>query len=186
MFKILFDENLRDYPENPKDAEEIVEDLEAQLKNLGTSATRPLDRVKLLCDLGTGHRLLGHLDRAKDLLKEAIDICETFSLDIKTLTRAQIILAHILQWQGNFLKSNRLFGELIISCESDIGLGSMKSFIYQHAGKNLFDQKMYPQALKFFEKALAIRRAENSAADLIESSLLAIETTRLKMQNMNR
>lgn len=36
-------------------------------------------------------------------LRDIPDICETFQLDIQTTTRAQVILAHILQWQKNFL-----------------------------------------------------------------------------------
>jgi tetratricopeptide (TPR) repeat protein len=179
MYKTHFDENLRDIPDNAEATRQEV----AQLKEKLPLTLAPLERTRLLCDIGTGLRLLGDLEEAKNHLKEAVDLCETFQLDIKTTVRAQILLAHVLQWQGNFLKSNRLFGELIITVEADIGASSLKAFVYQHAGKNLFDQKMYPHALKFFEKALKLRESEKAPEDQIESTRLAIHATRAKIES---
>ncbi len=178
MYKIHFDENLRDVPDSEAEVQLKVSSLK---ESLGAT-TQPLERVKLLCDIGTGMRLLGQLEDAKNHLKEAVDLCETFQLDILTTTRAQILLAHVLQWQGNFLKSNRLFGELIITVEAGIGASQLKAFVYQHAGKNLFDQKYYPQALKFFEKALKLRESENAPPDQIESTQLAIRVTKERIK----
>lgn len=178
MFKFHFDENLRAIPDNIEETKLQVSTLQSKLP----ATTLPFDRVKLLCDIGYGLKILNQLEAAKNHLKEAIDICETFQLDIKTTTRTQILLANVLQWQGNFLKSNRLFGELIISVESDIGVSSLKAFVYQHAGKNLFDQKKYQHALKFFQKALKIRESENAPEDQIESTRLAIRTTETKLK----
>jgi tetratricopeptide (TPR) repeat protein len=177
MYKCHFDENLRDVPDDATEAQQQINSLKEKL----VATTLPLDRVRLLCEIGTGLRMLMLLEDAKNHLKEAVDICETFQLDIKTTTRCQILLAHVLQWQGNFLKSNRLFGELIITVEADIGASSMKAFVYQHAGKNLFDQKMYPQALKFFEKALKLRESESAPQDQIDSTKLAIQVTKSKI-----
>jgi tetratricopeptide (TPR) repeat protein len=177
MYKFHFDDNLHDVPDNEAEVQQRV----SLLKETLVSTTQPLERVQLLCEIGTGLRMLIQLDEAKNHLKEAVDICETFQLDIKTTTRAQLLLAHILQWQGNFLKSNRLFGELIITVEAEIGASKLKAFVYQHAGKNLFDQKLYPQALKFFEKALKLRQSENAPQDQIDSTKLAIQVTKSKL-----
>ena len=106
MFRTHFDENLRDIPDDRAETKQQVLDMQEKLKDL----TAPLERVRLLCEIGTGLRLLQQLEEAKNHLKEAVDLCETFQLDIKTTIRSQILLAHVLQWQGNFLKSNRLFG----------------------------------------------------------------------------
>jgi tetratricopeptide (TPR) repeat protein len=179
MFAFTFDENLQDIPKDPEQCRKIVDSLKDQLKLV----QEPTEKVKVLCDLGSGLRLLRDLENAKNYLKEAIDLCETYALDLRTTLRAQIILAHILQWQGNFKKSNRLFGELIMTVESNPGLKDLKAFVYQHAGKNLFDQKLYSNALKFFQKALSLRERDQAPQDLIDSSTLAIRITEKRLSD---
>ncbi len=54
MFKVHDDENLRDIPDSPAEVRQQVMDLQARLPEI----TQPLERVRLLCEIGTGLRLL--------------------------------------------------------------------------------------------------------------------------------
>ncbi len=201
MREYYFDEDLKDVAKNPAEFESYVLELQKKIEAItvkvqggvdGSMAviektTDPNEKNRLLGELGNSLRILRRLPEARDALKQAVDLCEAYNLGLEKTIQQQIRLAHVLQWEGNFVKSNRLFGELIITSESGLGLSRLQPFIYQHAGKNLFDQKMYPQALKFFEKALKLRQQQSQSApntvpqDQIDSTLFAIEQTKKRI-----
>ena len=59
-----FDKNLRDIPENPREMENFVL---AQKQKL-TSVSDPLERVKIMMNIGSYSRMLNKLEEAKEFL----------------------------------------------------------------------------------------------------------------------
>lgn len=83
-------------------------------------------------------------------------------------------LANTYQWERNFQKSNEMFEELVEIAEKYVEYKGYLDFVYQHNGKNLFDQEEYELALTNFKKALAIR-IQKGNNELIQSTELAIK-----------
>lgn len=93
----------------------------------------------------------------------------------------QIRLAHVYQWQGRYDESNALFDQIIQTCETNPRVADYLDFAYQHAGKNASDQAEYAAATRYFEQALALRKAQGNA-ELVESTELALSLTQQRMQ----
>lgn len=172
-----FDENLHEVADNPSDMDLYVHERKSALNTV----QNPLERVRILGEIGTYLRILRHLDEARDYLLKAIDVIERHSLDVRLKVSAQIRLAHVYQWQCRFEQSNPLFEELLdLARTSD--MEHLNDFIWQHAGKNYFDQMKFSKARECFEKALILREARNAPEDQIESAKSSLQAT---LQRMN-
>ncbi len=121
-------------------------------------------KAELMGEYGVWLRCLGELEKAREVLSRALELASQEGVGCKV--RQSIRLAHVLQWQKGYGESERLFREVIETCERD--------FAWQHFGKMLFDQKLYAQALDAFEKALALRNERNAPTDQIHSTELSI------------
>ncbi|MGG4397413.1 hypothetical protein ABEX25_24200 [Paenibacillus thiaminolyticus] len=68
-------------------------------------------------------------------------------------------MANTYQWNKEFVEAAKLFKEL----EEEIAIIDRSTreiyedFLYQHFGKNKFDQEQYEEALIYFYKALQLR-----------------------------
>ncbi|MCM3342127.1 hypothetical protein M3650_26765 [Paenibacillus sp. MER TA 81-3] len=95
----------------------------------------------------------------------------------------RIRLANTYQWNKEFQKSNEILDVLVreFHNQADESLQDIEDFLYQHMGKNKFEQGEYEEAPAHFYKALEIRLVKNNS-ELIESTQLAIDAT-LKMHN---
>ncbi|WP_157259658.1 hypothetical protein [Paenibacillus sp. OSY-SE] len=95
----------------------------------------------------------------------------------------RIRLANTYQWNKEFQKSNEIFDVLVgeFHNQADESLQDIEDFLYQHMGKNKFEQGEYEEAPTHFYKTLEIRLVKNNS-ELIESTQLAIDAT-LKMHN---
>ena len=95
----------------------------------------------------------------------------------------RIRLANTFQWQKNFSKSNLIFNEIEeeLSCIEKGSFKNYEDFLFQHIGKNKFDQNNYEEALYYFNKAIMIR-LEKGDQELIDSTNLAINTVRNKLK----
>lgn len=174
-----FDESLRDVPTDPEGLRSYTRELEQSL----LVTTNFEQRAKFLGELGVHLRTLGELDQAEKCLRESLGIIEDRNLGLKKEIQQKIRLAHVLQWKRNFKKSHELFDEIISICRAHDEVSGYLDFAFQHAGKNLFDQKKYKEALVFFEEAFKLRKKKQAPQDQIDSTLMAIERTRSLLGN---
>lgn len=168
--KYTFDLNLHELLENPVDVDQHINTL---LKSIPTGS---LMRSKALGEIGVFLRMRRHLDESQKYLEEAVTLSKLCNDNGRLLSVQKIRLAHVYQWQKKFELSNAIFEKFMQSDEQ-----SIIDFIWQHAGKNYFDQNRYSEALDAFEKALIFRRAKNSPTDQVESTEFAIAVTRKRM-----
>lgn len=171
-----FDDNLQEVANNPSDMELYVREQKLALN----TAQDPVLRVKLLGEIGVYLRILRQLSEAQDYLLKSLEIIARHQMDSQLKIGQQLRLAHVYQWQGQFELSNSIFEDLIqISKTTD--LGYLHDFIWQHAGKNYFDQLSWQKAHDCFQRALKLRELRQAPLEQIESSLLSIRVTLQKM-----
>lgn len=174
-----FDENLRDVPDCSNTLQKYVEILQQKYKHL----KNPIDQIRAMGELGVYLRQLMKLNEAACIIEEALHLVNHHQLGIKLETQQKIRLAHVYQWQKDFIKSTQLFSDIIESCCQNTELNKYLSFAFQHSGKNLFDQGQYQEALLCFKEALDLRLKNNSPQDQIDSSKLAINVAKNKIKN---
>lgn len=172
------DEDLHEVAVNPAALREHVIHLEDSL----IPSMFPSVKVTLLGELGVWNRILGEFEKAEMYLRQALRLIEERSLDRRFAIQQRIRLATVLQWQRRFQQSNTLFDELLEECASLDDAASYMAFTHQHAGKNLFDQGRYTEAVSHFEQALAIRQESAAPTDQIESSKVAVEAARQRLR----
>jgi tetratricopeptide (TPR) repeat protein len=172
-----FDENLHEVANTPSDIDMHVHELKVALDTMQD----PLERTKALGQIGMYLRILRELIEARDYLLKALEMIERHEFDISLKVQQQLRLAHVYQWLGDFDHSNKIFDELSELSKSS-NLGYLEPFLWQHKGKNHFDQQQWKKALECFEKSLEIREAANAPEEQIESARLAIRAT---IQRMN-
>jgi tetratricopeptide (TPR) repeat protein len=164
--KYTFDSNLQECLENFEDVNKHIRILLATLDSTANLA----ERAKILGEVGVFLRMLRRLDEAQKYLEDAISLLESVDKNGLNAMTQKIRLAHVFQWQRKFALSNQLFSDLISDANND----KILDFIWQHAGKNYFDQKRYGEAVEAFHKALRIRIDRKAPIDQIESSKLSI------------
>lgn len=131
--------------------------------------------------LGVYLRIVGELDESEKHLKTAIQIYKELEQSRRVFINT-LRLAHTYQWWTKFDISNQMFSELREQAESDPDLSDLLDFVYQHHGKNHFDQKEYETALSYFEKALDLRRNSQNE-ELIASTETAIEACEYRLEH---
>lgn len=171
-----FDENLHEVADSPGDMEVYVHEKKIALSVI----QNPLERVKTLGEIGVYLRILRQLDEARDYLLKALEMIERHNMDLKVKVSCQIRLAHVYQWQGRFELSNPIF-ESLQEIARTTDLNHLNDFIWQHSGKNQYDQMNWPQAMKCFERALALREGRSAPADQLQSSRMSIQACLQKM-----
>jgi tetratricopeptide (TPR) repeat protein len=170
-----FDEQLHEVPNNPSDMKKAIEWLK---QRLGEEKAWQ-ERLSLLGAIGSFSRILREFSQAEGALLSAITVAEENN-NPKGILVNKIRLAHVYQWRSAFEKSNKIFKGLLEQAAKEAGVAEYLDFIYQHAGKNLFDQKDYEHAILFFEKALNIRKNKGDA-ELIRSTEQAIQVGMQKL-----
>lgn len=176
--EFLYDEKtLREIPKNPSHLRAYIAKLDESLSGITDNAVR----VSILGEMGTHLRSLGEMEQAEQKLEEALSLVFTHKLGVRKEIQQKIRLAHVLQWKGQFERSNVLFDEILSTCESDAEAEFYLPFALQHAGKNFFDQERYDEALALFERALTLRRQNGAPADQVESSEKALAETQRRL-----
>lgn len=173
-----FDEDLRDVPTYPSDLLKHVEKLQQEYKFL----KNPTDQIRVLGELGVYLRQLMKLDESERILEQALQLVNQYQLGIKLEAQQKIRLAHVFQWKKDFIKSTQMFSNIIEFCRNNTELNVYYTFALQHAGKNLFDQGQFKEALLHFNEALSLRIKNNYPQDQIDSTKLAIKGTRDKVK----
>ncbi len=165
-----FDTSLREVPNDPAAMSAAVDWLRQRLDDPSLSEAV---RVRTLGTLGSYARVLGRLDEAQVALDEALERAHGLA-DDRLIIANEIRRAHVSQYRGDFVDSNRRFAKVIERSGDD---GPLIDFALQHAGKNLFEQGRFDEAIDHFQKALDVRRALG-ATDLISNSEQALTAAR--------
>ena len=82
-----------------------------------------------------------------------------------------------MQWQGRFEISTPLFDQLISQARSIPIYAEFLDGILFDAGRNLFEQKRYSEAARFFREAQAMRRS-GGMDHLLEMTAEALRLTK--------
>ncbi|MGY0691902.1 tetratricopeptide repeat protein [Virgibacillus sp. FSP13] len=131
--------------------------------------------------LGFFLRIVGELEESEKSLHTSIEMYNDLDNQHGVFTN-KLGLAHTYQWWTKYEMSNQLFNELLEIAETDSDYTYFLDFVYQHCGKNEFDQKSFPEALSFFEKALELR-LEKGDQELISQTESAIEACNYRLEN---
>ncbi|HEU4328563.1 MAG TPA: tetratricopeptide repeat protein [Roseiflexaceae bacterium] len=168
-----FDGELRDVPNRPEEVRAAVVWLG---ERVGDEALDLRRRARLAGMLAVCARMLHDYPAALAAAATALELAGRLG-DARLALVNRARLAHVYQWQGDFARSDALFDELLAACAADPDLARYRHAICQHAGKNLFDQGRYAQAVALFEEALALREGLGDP-ELIASTQLALVTAR--------
>ena len=168
---------------DPQTLREVYPDeaaLSARIAELRTELTDPPDEVSELMARGELVSLLrgaDRLDEAREEATAALDRARAVGTPAQQHL-AELRLAHVVQWQGDYGTSNLMFGHLLARA-TDHG-AVVAAFTYQHAGKNFYDQGDRLRAEELFAQALAIREELELPDDQIEASRLALAAARAR------
>lgn len=175
-----FDADLREVPSDLAGMEKYVQELQESL----AIELEHRERVRRLGELGVYLRILNQLDSAEKSIRHALAIVDANNFGVGLRVQNEIRLGNILQWKKSFVESNLLFEKTIEQCRSHLDGKKFLGFALQHAGKNLFDQKKFQEALDLFQECLALRERMQSPVDQLESTRFAILMTRNKLKSL--
>src|SRR5450631_1626063 len=167
------DERLR---EVPLDADAFAKAVDAMVDEISTARSQPARLLAMLTEAAPLLRITGRLEEARKTASAAIALAELVE-DESSVFVNQHALAQAMQWQWHFEISSPLFDQLISQARSiPMHAGHLHAVLFD-AGRNLFDQKRYPEAARFFRESQALRRGEGLEA-LLEFSAEAIRRTK--------
>src|SRR5438445_13350065 len=89
-----FDDSLQEVATNPSDMELYIHEQKIAL----STAQSPIDRVKILGEIGVYLRILRQLSEAQDYLLKSLEIIARHQLELHFKIGNQIRLAHVYQW----------------------------------------------------------------------------------------
>lgn len=131
--------------------------------------------------LGYYLRIVGELEESEKHLTASIQMYDRLE-NQQAVYKNKLRLAHTYQWWTKFDLSNDMFNELKEKAEKEDEYAHFLDHIYDHCGKNIFDQKDFHEALSFFKKSLQIRLDKNDA-ELIALSETAIEACEYRIEH---
>ncbi|HEY0735936.1 MAG TPA: hypothetical protein VGD69_13570 [Herpetosiphonaceae bacterium] len=173
---VTYDEQGHEVASRPAEMRRAIGWLSERLAGLDR---RQRARVCGLC--GVYARILRDFDAAHAFLHQALDLAAQLG-DERLLFNNRIRLAHVYQWQAQYARSNELFENLLATSHDQPLLASLLDFLYQHAGKNAFDQQQYDRAEHYLREALRLRRVKGDLA-LIESTEHALALVQQRKQH---
>lgn len=165
-----FDDELREVPHSLSDMCDAINYIKEQTQS-DQQNQEELGRQYGM--LGVYSRIVGNYMDSITYLTSAISMHSTMN-NAKQVWINKLRLAHTYQWMRDFHTSNRMFDDLLEHTISSDQHFDLLDFLYQHYGKNQYDQYKYESALAWFEKALKIRTKSDNE-ELIHSSQIAID-----------
>lgn len=161
-------QDLREVPNNPSEFKDGIRFLESHLKDL-----EGIELIRSQSKLGVLLRICGCLEKSQRQLLIARN-----SLSLITDKRLSLInelrIAQTAQWSNDFQTSNKIYVELETQIESDTSNSDLLDFVYQHKGKNDFDQGEFGLAIEMFNRALQLRLSKGDE-ELINSTQFALD-----------
>ncbi len=166
-----YGEDLREIPEYPGGFKKSIKYLEAKVN----SEPSDEERGKILSTLGVLKRIMSRPEESLPLLDEAAQLFERCGNKKLSLIN-DVRKAVSFQFLDRHADAETLYKEVeeyILAHPRHFGL---LDFVYQHRGKNEFDQGNYDKAMQAFRKALELRR-KKGRQELIGSTNFAINIT---------
>lgn len=200
-----FDERLHEVANTPADMRQAIKQLQAELDDSAAnsnsssnhaasdnaasdnaasnnSVTDLARQVRLYGLLGVYSRILGNLSQAQAALTRAIALSQELG-DERLKTLNQLRLANVYQWQQKYSLCDRLFVDLVSRCIGEPPLELFLDGVYFQMGQSKFDQERYQEALRYFERSLAIR-TERGDRGLIQVGQYALNITRKRLRQV--
>ena len=162
--------------EAPQDADAFARAVDAKVDAIATARSQPARLLAMLSEAAPLLRIAGRLEEARKTASAAIALAELVE-DPRAVLANQLALAQVMQWQGRFEISTPLFDQLISQARSIPIYAEFLDAILFDAGRNLFEQKRYSEAARFFREAQAMRRS-GGMDDLLEMTAEALRLTR--------
>ena len=140
------------------------EHLERAREALGRLRLRePVAELEVAVELAVQLDLLGHLDRAEELLKATLTSVDPLPESPPALRSfAAVCLARIYSDQGRWDEVDRITADLLRSGEGALGPQTSLA-LHRLRGEFLYYRGRYDESLQEHDKALAIARARNDA-----------------------
>ena len=167
------DERLR---EVPLDADAFAKAVDAMVDEISTARSQPARLLAMLTDAAPLLRITGRLEEARKTASAAIALAELVE-DPRAVLVNQQALAQSMQREGRFDISTPLFDQLISQARSIPLYADRLHAVLFDAGRNLFDQKRYAEAARFFRESQALRRGAGLEG-LLEASAEALRRTK--------
>jgi tetratricopeptide (TPR) repeat protein len=139
------------------------------------------DKAELLSNISYYEKLIGDYINSEKNQLESIKIFEKINYNLGRFI-SLIRLAQLYQFMCNYKKSTDLFEYLELELNNNNDFEHYKDFLYQHIGKNEFEKENYSLALKYFHKALKIRKNKNDL-ELIYSTNISINRIESLLKN---
>lgn len=165
-----FDANLHEVPNSRAGMQQAIAWLQMQLEQ---TTDQPERQLQILGLLGSYGRILHNFSLAKQALLTAIDLAESIGSDCYKVINL-IRLAHVYQWQHDYVVAEALFDSALVYCRTQPELSSYRDFVYQHWGKCKFDQAYFAEAQAYCEQAMELRLKKGDQS-LILSTQLVLE-----------
>ena len=175
------DENLR---EAPLDGGAFARAVDARVDAIPKARSQPARLLAMLSAAAPLLRISGRLDEARKTASAAIALAELLE-DARAVHANQVALAQVMQWQGRFDISTPLFDQLIAQARSIPLYAEFLDDTLFEAGRNLFAQKRYAEAGRFFREAQSLRRASGMDR-LLERSAEAIRRAKAAAERGER
>ncbi len=171
----VIEDDLREHPEDSTQFEKAIQWFEDRTLDF---QNEPEILLVILGQLANLERVAYRLNESENHSRKAIALAQANQKKQEAFVN-QIRLAICLHWQKRFLEADSLFVSCIRASENEAELKPYVDFAYQNAGKSKFDQNQFEPALRYFEKALLLRRNKPNR-DLVEATELAIRITKEK------
>ena len=162
--------------ETPVDADAFAQAVNAKVDEISTARSQPARLLAMLSEVAPLLRIAGRLEEARKTVSAAIALAELVE-DPRAVFLNQLALAQVMQWEGRFEISTPLFDQLIAHARSIPVYTEFLDGTLFDAGRNLFEQKRFREAARFFREAQSLRRA-SGMEHLLEMSAEAIRRTR--------
>ena len=162
--------------EAPKDAGAFTKAVDAKVDAIATARSQPARLLAMLSEAAPLLRIAGRLEEARKTASAAIALAELVE-DPRAVLVNQLALAQVMQWEGRFEISTPLFDQLISQARSIPIYAEFLDGILFDAGRNLFEQKRYSEAARFFREAQAMRRS-GGMDHLLEMTAEALRLTK--------
>lgn len=160
-----------DLKEKPENLEEFKKGIAFWKESLGRTNDIK-DKAKLHSKIGVHLRIVGHLNESLKYLNKAKQTFESFPISNSFIIN-EIRIAQTLQFLKRFDEATELYLNIENLVKPRSEFSSLLHFVYQHQGKNYFDQQNFHLAKNCIKKALKIRQQINNK-DWIASSVFAL------------
>lgn len=171
-----FAKDLREHPEDEVAFKKGIDDLIEQLKQTNTV----IEQAKLHSSIGTYQRIAGFLDASfQHLMKARKLLIESEHKRFYLIN--EIRLAHTFQFLKQFEQAETCFQHIENYIAQHPSYQNLLHFVYQHKGKNYFEQQQYHLAEECINKALELRQILGDES-LVESSVYALKIIREKIK----